>query len=100
LAAKAGAEASTGAIMGRHEFQRWIADTLLKIVSALWQRDSAKAIFGIAIVCVALFVVWRRRYRFRGITIPAQLNADAISPQEQWRAPTAEEVDRVINKRR
>ena len=85
--------------MGPHKFRRWVADTLLKIISALWEREAGKAIFGIAIVCVALLAVWRRYRLYRGIGIPPQLPADANTTEDEWHAPSAEEVDRVVNKR-
>jgi len=81
--------------MGRHEFKRWVADTLLKVVSALWERQTGKAIFGIAIVCVAILAVWWRWYKYRGIAVPPQIPADA-NAEDQWHPPSAEEVDRVV----
>jgi hypothetical protein len=85
--------------MGPREFRRWVFDTLLKVVSALWERQTGKAIFGIAIICVALLAVWWRWYLYRGIAVPPQLPADANTAEDDWHPPSAEEVERIVNKR-
>jgi hypothetical protein len=82
--------------MGRHEFRQWVVDTLLNVVSALLQRERGKAIFGIAVICVAILAVWWGRYRYRGVVVPEQIPEDANIPEKEWHAPSAEEVDRVV----
>jgi hypothetical protein len=82
--------------MRRHEFRQWVVDTLLNVVSALLQTERGKAIFGIAVICVAILAVWWGRNRYRGAVVPEQIPEDASIPEKEWHAPSAEEVDRVV----
>ena len=86
--------------MDRHAFWKWVAETLRDAALDIWHGDRQKGVFVIALVCVAVLtsVLWSLWYGHKPPQIGPQV--DPGTPEGQWHPPSAEQVARVVKKKR